>query len=364
MLELLENEKLDTRNREFEIREEFKIAHPDIAEKLESNEYSFLYENERLGDNIALLTLGGSYAYGLNTPSSDLDIRGVALNSKSDLLGLSNFEQFLNRETDTTIYGMNKFVNLMAQNNPNIVEILYCRPQDYAYISPIGQMLLDNRDIFLSQKAGASFSGYALAQIKRIENATARDRLPESKKQEHIATGSQSAVDNLSIQHDLDKYGEMYFKVDPETNQLLMDCRYQDLPVGEWIDLMNTTKGVLANYDKTAGNRNHKKDDAHLNKHMSHIIRLLDMGCTILEHGKVETYREKDKDFLLDIKNGKYMNEDGLFSQELWDYVYKLDEKLKHLKETTTLPKNCDYKKVEELLININEKTINNESNR
>ena len=341
----------------FEIREEFKKAHPNITEKVLSKEYSFLFENERLGDNIALLTISGSYAYGLNNENSDIDIRGVALNSKSDILGLSNFEQFINQETDTTIYGMKKFINLMSQCNPNIIEMLYCRDEDYLYISEIGQLLLDNRDMFLSQRACASFSGYALAQIKRIESATARDRLPEYKKQEHIASGSQSAVDNLTIQHELDKYGSMKFSVDKETNELVLDCNYTKLPVSEWVDLMNSTKQVLSEYNKTTG-RNKKKDNQHLNKHMSHIVRLLNMGIEVLNEHRVYTYREKDKNFLLDIKNGKYMQEDGLFTQNLWNYVYDLDKRLGELKETTTLPKTCDYKKVEELMIKINELTL------
>ena len=60
-----------------EIRKEFKDAHPDIAEKLLSDEYKFLFENEHLGNNICLLGLAGSFSYGLNTEGSDIDIRGV-----------------------------------------------------------------------------------------------------------------------------------------------------------------------------------------------------------------------------------------------------------------------------------------------
>lgn len=34
-----------------------------------------------------LLTVGGSCAYGMNTPESDLDIKGILLSKREDLLG-------------------------------------------------------------------------------------------------------------------------------------------------------------------------------------------------------------------------------------------------------------------------------------
>lgn len=79
-----------------------------IRDMVSGKDYDFLRENEHLGDRIIFLTLGGSYSYGTNVETSDVDIRGCALNSKSDLLGLSNFEQVVNTQTDTTIYSFNK----------------------------------------------------------------------------------------------------------------------------------------------------------------------------------------------------------------------------------------------------------------
>lgn len=60
-----------------------------IREMLQSPAYEFLRSNEHLKGKIIFLTLGGSYSYGTNVETSDVDIRGCALNSRSDLLGLS-----------------------------------------------------------------------------------------------------------------------------------------------------------------------------------------------------------------------------------------------------------------------------------
>ena len=55
-----------------------------IKDKIFNNEeYNFLWNNDKLNDNIILLTLGGSHAYGtsLDSKISDIDARGIALNT-------------------------------------------------------------------------------------------------------------------------------------------------------------------------------------------------------------------------------------------------------------------------------------------
>lgn len=63
-----------------------------IKEMVSGSDYDFLRTNEHLRNRIIFLTLGGSYSYGTNMETSDVDVRGCALNSPSDLIGLSSFE--------------------------------------------------------------------------------------------------------------------------------------------------------------------------------------------------------------------------------------------------------------------------------
>ena len=157
----------------------------EIKEKLKSTEYDFIRMNKHLGNNIILLGLGGSYAYGTNIETSDLDIRGCALNSKSEILTNENFEQFVNEATDTTIYSFNKLITLLSNCNPNTIEILGLKPEHYLYISPIGQELLDNKKMFLSKKAINSFGGYAHSQLRRLDNKAVRT-VSQSEQEKHI----------------------------------------------------------------------------------------------------------------------------------------------------------------------------------
>ena len=45
----------------------------DFKALMNTSEYDFLRTNERLGNRIMLLGLGGSYAYGTNNEGSDID---------------------------------------------------------------------------------------------------------------------------------------------------------------------------------------------------------------------------------------------------------------------------------------------------
>ena len=146
----------------------------DYKKLIESKEYDFLRTNEHLGDKIILLGLGGSHAYGTNVETSDVDIRGCALNSKEELLTNKNFEQFVNEETDTTIYSFNKLISLLSNCNPNTIEILGLRPEDYIYLSDVGYALISNAEMFLSKKAVNAFGGYANSQLRRLDNKAVR----------------------------------------------------------------------------------------------------------------------------------------------------------------------------------------------
>jgi hypothetical protein len=72
----------------------------DFKKIMNSEEYDFLRTNERLGNRIMLLGLGGSYSYGTNNEGSDIDFRGVTLQMPSDLLGMSEFDQYEDDKTD------------------------------------------------------------------------------------------------------------------------------------------------------------------------------------------------------------------------------------------------------------------------
>jgi uncharacterized protein len=125
-----------------------------------------------LKHNTIYLTKYGSVAYGTNTPSSDEDFRGICVPTKEYFFGFQkNFEQAELKapNPDLVIYDIRKFFKLAADCNPNALEILFVDPSDIVYIDFLGEILLENRDLFLSKKIKFTMLGYAVSQLHRIK---------------------------------------------------------------------------------------------------------------------------------------------------------------------------------------------------
>lgn len=333
-----------------------------IKEMVAGNQYDFLRTNPHLAGKIIFLTLGGSHAYGTNVETSDVDVRGCALNSRSDLLGLSAFEQVVNTETDTTIYSFNKLISLLINCNPNTIELLGCKPEHYFMLTDIGKQMIDNRKLFLSQKAVTSFGGYATQQLRRLQNALARDRLPQALTEEHIKGALERSIKSFGDRYTSFENGGIELLTaesmrDDLDTEVFCNIHIDKYPAREFQTLLNTLSAVVGNYEKL-NHRNHKKDDAHLNKHAMHLIRLYLMCLDILENEEIRTYRENDRDFLLSIRNGAFQNEDGTYRQEFFDIVSDFEKKLKYAKENTNLPAKPNMKRIEEFVMSVNKAAL------
>lgn len=334
-----------------------------IKEMVAGEEYDFLRTNPHLKNRIMFLTLGGSYAYGTNIETSDVDIRGCAMNSKTDILGLTNFEQVVHTQTDTTIYGFNKLIGLLLNCNPNTIEMLGCKPEHYFYISDAGQMMIDNRKLFLSQKAVNSFGGYATQQLRRLQNALAHDKMCQADTEEHIRSAMERSLKAFYDKYSVFDKGSIELFTDDSPREdldkeVFCNIHIDKIPARDFSVMINTLSNVIGNYEKL-NHRNRKKDDNHLNKHAMHLIRLYMMCLDILEKGEINTYRYDDRDFLLSIRNGKFQREDGSYRQEFFDLVTDYERRLKYAKENTDLPAAPNMERVEEFVMEVNRRVIN-----
>lgn len=337
----------------------------DFKEFMNTAGYDFLRTNKRLGDRIMLLGLGGSYAYGTNNEGSDIDFRGVTLMMPSDLLGLTKFEQYEDAKTDTVIYGFNKIVKLLLECNPNACEMLGLDEEQYLIKSELGQELINNSRLFLSKRAVKSFGGYAGAQLRRLQNAIARDTLSQSGREKHILRSVMNVLDDFNRRYAGKENGSIRLYIDRAENpelktEIFADVSYRHFPLRDYTNLWGTMRSVVREYDKI-GRRNKKKDEDHLNKHAMHLIRLFMMAIDILEKGEIRTHREGDLPTLLAIRRGDYMLPDGTFSPEFYEMLEEYEHRLDEAAAKTELPDGPDMKKVEAFVERINRYAVTGE---
>lgn len=110
----------------------------------------------------------GSRAYGLETESSDTDLRGIYLAPLDMHLSLFGApEQFEDNGAQTCYWELQKFLVMALKANPNILECLYSPLVEKS--TPLADRLLALRGRFLSQMVFQTFNGYALSQFKKLE---------------------------------------------------------------------------------------------------------------------------------------------------------------------------------------------------
>ena len=268
----------------------------------------------------------------------------------------------LDTATDTVVYSFPKIVRLLLECNPNTIEILGLDEEQYLIKTPLGQELLDNAGLFLSRRAARSFGGYADAQLRRLQNAIARDSLPQSEREQHILRSVQHALEDFNEKHRATERGSIRLYIDeavtPELDtEIFMDMEYRHLPLREYEQMWNVMHNVVRQYDKI-GKRNKKKDDNHLNKHSMHLIRLFMMAIDILDKGVIKTHRTEDLELLRNIRSGAFMKEDHTFTAEFYDILVHYEKELERATRETALPESPDMEKVGAFVEYVNRKAL------
>jgi uncharacterized protein len=306
-------------------------------------------EELRNNELIILECISGSKAYGLDTPSSDIDIKGVFILPKSQFYGLNYIPQVNNDSNDIVFYELGRFMDLLSQNNPNILELLNSPDSAIIYKHPLLSEI--KSELILSKLCSNTFGKFALSQIKKakglnkkIVNPIAKERktvlsfcfvnydqgaIPLQKFLE-IKNWKQENCGLVNIQHMKDVYG-LYYSQTENFSGIIRgnnsnDVCLSSIPKGlKQEALMYFNRNGYSTYckeyreywdwakkrneERYENTKSHGKNyDA---KNMMHVFRLLDMAIEIGKEKKVNVKRS-NRDFLLDIKAGKFEYNDLL----------------------------------------------------
>lgn len=141
-------------------------------------------QNLKSQNLILFEVISGSKSFGLNTPTSDTDIKGVYYLPKEKFFGLDYIPQIANETNDEVYYEIGRFVELLLKNNPNILEILATPEDCVLYKHPLFEKL--KIEDFLSKLCKDTFAGYAVTQIKKARGLNKKIVNPMAKEKKSL----------------------------------------------------------------------------------------------------------------------------------------------------------------------------------
>jgi len=339
-------------------------------------------------DSLLFLAEHGSQAYGLATPESDLDIKGFCCPPKEYFLSpFSKFEQAEGKSSvcEYVIYDIKKFISLAADCNPNIIEVLWVDDSSIIEMSPVGELIRANRWHFLSSRAKHTFSGYAMAQLKRIRThkkwllnppgipPTREDLgLPDYEeiskaKLDSLLADIRKKVDQWNIGLD-DLAMSERVRIQEQIALTLAEMK-----IGkdeQWVSaakMLCLSDNVINILDKERHYQNMKNEyEQYLNwkstrnakraaleekygydtKHASHLVRLMTMAEEILVDETVIVKRP-DRERIMAVRSGIWTFD------ELMAYADYQDKRLNELYKTTKLRHTPDRKLLEKLCVDV-----------
>lgn len=346
-------------------------------------------------DRTVLLVRHGSHAYGTNTATSDEDFKGIAIPTKQYFLGtMHRFEQAELKapDPDAVIYDIRKFFNLAADCNPNIIEVLHTDPSDHFIVDPIGEIILEHKNDFLSKKIKHTFLGYSVAQLKRIKThkrwimnppKTPPTRASLGLPEQTLIPADQMMAAQAEVQKELDRFQfdfmeglEESQKIGIRTTVTEMLAELKITADQHWesaarkiglsdnfIQLMQKEREYAGakrewdqyqNWRKTRNPARAALEEkfGYDTKHAYHLVRLIRMCREILMTGKVLVKRP-DREELLTIRNGAWTYD------QLIEFADREDKALNELYNTTNvLPKVPDKEKLDRLCIKLVERSL------
>jgi predicted nucleotidyltransferase len=328
----------------------------------------------------------GSRSYGLDTATSDTDIKGVFVLPKNMFYGLEYTAQVNNETNDIVYYELKRFMELLSKNNPNILEMLHV--PEKCVLQKHSVMDLLQPEMFVSKLCEQSFANYAFTQIKKayglekkIVNPVEEERksvldfcfvhedteaVPLKKYLEEKRL-EQSKAGLAAIAHLRDCYNLYYSNefnyagVTKKDNA--NEVSLSSIPKGEKpIAMLYFNKDAYSVYCKQykeywdwVAKRNEERYKTTMShgknydsKNMMHVFRLLLMAKEIATESRINVYR-KDREFLLAIKGGKFEYDQLVQQAEV------LKDELPLLYQQSNLQDEPDVERINELLVKMRE---------
>jgi predicted nucleotidyltransferase len=252
-------------------------------------------------------SLFGSRLYGLETPESDYDYKGIVLPTRDEIL-LGKTSYHIDKSTNTsaiknskedvdrTYYSLQYFINMACSGETVCLDLLAGSSDKWIHTSEIWEFLVSNRHRFYT-KSMKSYIGYVRKQAAKY--GSKGSRLGEIERVLNIIL---KMSDNQTVSEIVLDESDVVKWVDYKDNRYLEICgsKYQDN-----LKLFHLKDSLRKHYD-TYGERS-KLAKLNMNvdwKAIGHSLRAGYQARDIYTKGGFE-YPLVESKFLLDVKQGK-----------------------------------------------------------
>ena len=332
-------------------------------------------------DWILMEAIVGSQSFGLATPTSDIDLKGVFVIPMNERISYGYYDQVADEMNNEVYWELSKFIKLIENANPGALEFLFsadkCITKGKNYFEHFRSLPIN----YANMKCKDTFLGYAVGQIGRARGLNKKVTKPQPKEEPKVMDYCWILQDKgavplrkwLSEQKITDQKAYTLAAVDHFDmgyNVYVEDIEADKLanagkPEHEWrwaygiVSNDETAKDIQLNsipknipsvafmtYNKNAYSKACKEHSEYWKwfaiknevryqntidqgqgydaKNCMHCIRLLMTAYDIATTGIVTVDRTKDREYLLSIKAGKYTHDEVMNkTKELSDQVAK-----------------------------------------
>jgi predicted nucleotidyltransferase len=228
------------------------------------------------------------------------------------------------------------------------------------------EYMVKNADMFLSKKAVNAFGGYSQQQLRRMYLLSNRE-VTQAKREEFIMATINQASYTFKEKYGFYPEDAIHLFLDDTTREgfekeIFMDVHLTHYPLRDWTEMWAEMQQIVRSYNKLGARNSKAIEHGKIGKHQMHLARLYVMAFDILYDGKVVTYRDKEHDFFMDVRAGKYITEDNQPTREFMEMVDEWENQLKHAAEHTVLPDAPDYDRINQFKAEVNYSVVMQDS--
>jgi len=318
---------------------------------------------------ILMKAIAGSHLFGLNTPSSDMDYKGVFIPSAEEIL-LGNYKDTRSQSTgdndsrngkddiDVELYSLRKFFKMLANGDTAALELLFTPEEFILEKDPLWDEIKKYKDRLISSRVTAMI-GYARQQankygIKGSRMGELGKFIDEAKTIQKMFSFNNPKLkhawlDIVDVVKDFDHIHLIELNGHPGLDILGKKFDYHCT----FIHVLEILKKIYKNYGHRA--RDAKKNGGVDFKALSHAVRVMLQGIEFLSKGTMTLpHTGINKQTLLYIKTGKlhYTKVSRIIEAHL--------DILEGCAEDTDLPDKIDHTLVEKIILEIHSKVCYN----